>query len=115
MKKFHLALALVALVFGGCAGNPDKQFSKDITTITPIEPPTFLNPDVAGLFGKANFSARVEVQKGVAGTRLPLAGQLFGRAGNLFFYGCRATRQTRHLHRPERALGWSHANGIFVE
>ena len=85
MKKFHLALAVLALVFGGCAGNPDKQFSKDLTTITPIEPPTFLNPDVAGLFGKANFSARVEVQKGVAGTRLPLAGQLFGRDGNLFF------------------------------
>ena len=85
MKKFHLALALLTFVFGGCAGNPDKQFSKDITTITPIEPPTFLNPDVAGLFGKANFSARVEVQKGTAGTRLPQVGQLFGRDGSLFF------------------------------
>jgi hypothetical protein len=85
MKKVHLALALFALVFAGCAGNPDRQFSKDLTSITPIEPPTFLNPDVAGLFGQANFSARVEVQKGVAGTHVPLAGQLFGRDGSLFF------------------------------
>jgi hypothetical protein len=85
MKNLQLALALFAAVLTGCAGNPDKKLTQDISRITPAEPPAFLNAEVADLFGKANFSARVEVQKGIPGSRPPLLGELYGRDGNLFF------------------------------
>lgn len=85
MKILQLALALCAAVLSGCAGNSDKRFTHEISGITPAEPPAFLNAEVTDLFGKANFSARVEVQKGMRGSRPPMIGQLFGRDGNLFF------------------------------
>lgn len=82
MKFWGLFLAAVAFC-SGCASG-DKELDA-VTRITPAEPPSFLNADVAGLFGKANFTARVSIQKGVPGTRPPLVGELSGRNGNLFF------------------------------
>lgn len=69
----------------GCAGDADREFTQQMSRITPSEPPTFINSDVAKLFGNANFSARVEVQRGFAGTRPAMVGELSGREGSLFF------------------------------
>jgi hypothetical protein len=84
MKVFQIlgAIGLVALM--GCA-SAEKELTQEVTRISPVEPPAFLNADVAGLFGKADFSARVEVQKGVSGTRPPMVGELSGHGGSLFF------------------------------
>jgi hypothetical protein len=84
MKTIRFFVGIIAIAFAGCT-SPEKEFTQDVSRITPADPPAFLNPDVAGLFGKANFSARVEVQKGLHGTRAPMLGQLFGRDGSLFF------------------------------
>jgi hypothetical protein len=75
----------VALVLSGCASDPDRELGKEMARLTPIEPPTFLNGDVAQLFGNATFSARAEIQNGVPGTRPPSVGELSGRDGSLFF------------------------------
>src|SRR5690242_10233660 len=83
--RIQAFLAAIAMMFAGCATDPDKEVGREITRMTPVEPPTFLNADVAGLFGKANFSARVEVQKGYPGSRPPMVGELSGRDGGLFF------------------------------
>src|SRR5215213_1522396 len=85
MRISKLLPIILAVVLAGCAADPDKKLTRDISQITPAEPPTFLNTDVAGLFGKTSFSARVEVQKGIPGSRPPIVGQLFGRDGSLFF------------------------------
>jgi hypothetical protein len=84
MKHFWFVLGAIAVTLAGCS-SPEKDFTQDVSRVTPADPPAFLNPDVAGLFGKANFSARVEVQKGIPGTRAPMVGQLFGRDGSLLF------------------------------
>ena len=84
MKVFQMLGALIALTLFGCS-SAEKELTQEVGRITPAEPPTFLNADVAGLFGKADFSARVEVQKGVPGTRPPMVGELSGRNGSLFF------------------------------
>jgi len=83
--KIRVFLAAVTVMFAGCAMDPDKETGRDLARMTPVEPPTFLNADVAELFGKANFSARVEVQKGFPGSRPPILGDLSGRDGSLFF------------------------------
>jgi hypothetical protein len=85
MKVIQVLLAAFVVVLSGCASDPENEAGKETTRYLPIEPPTFLNSDVAGLFGKANFSARVEVQKGFAGARPPILGELSGRDGSLFF------------------------------
>jgi hypothetical protein len=86
MKLFSaLIAALVVVGLAGCASDSDKDFPREVTRIAPTEAPTFLNADVAGLFGKANFTARVEVQKGFPGSHPPMMGELSGRDGNLFF------------------------------
>jgi hypothetical protein len=84
MKHVWFFLAVIAITLAGCS-SPEKDFTQEVSRVTPADPPAFLNPDVAGLFGQANFSARVEVQKGMQGTRAPMLGQLFGRDGSLFF------------------------------
>jgi hypothetical protein len=84
MKVFHVFGAAILLTLAGCA-SAEKKLSQEVSQITPAEPPAFMNADVAGLFGKAEFSARVEVQKGVPGTRAPMVGELYGRNGSLFF------------------------------
>jgi hypothetical protein len=83
--RIQVFLAAIAMVFAGCATDPDKEVGREITRMTPVEPPTFLNADVAGLFGKSDFSARVEVQKGYPGSRPPMVGELSGHNGSLFF------------------------------
>jgi hypothetical protein len=85
MKKLWFVFAAIVLGFAGCAGNPEKDIARDIPRMPQAEPPAFLNPDVAGLFGKADFSARVEIQKGIPGTHPPMLGDLFGHDGSLFF------------------------------
>jgi hypothetical protein len=84
MKVLQILGALVVLTLLGCS-SAEKELTQEVGRITPVEPPMFLNADVAGLFGKADFSARVEVQKGVPGTRPPMLGELSGRNGSLFF------------------------------
>lgn len=76
---------LVVALVAGCANDPDRELGREMGRITPVEPPPFLNADVAQLFGQANFSARVEVQKGFPGSQPPMVGELSGRDGNLFF------------------------------
>ena len=85
MKVIQIFIVLATFFIGGCASGPDGGYGDEATRITPVEPPAFMNAHVAGLFGEANFSARVEVQKGIPGTRPPMVGQLFGRNGSLFF------------------------------
>jgi hypothetical protein len=84
MKVFQIFGAIAVAALLGCT-SAEKELTQEVTRISPVEPPTFLNADVAGLFGKADFSARVEVQKGVPGTRPPMIGELSGRNGSLFF------------------------------
>lgn len=84
MKVFQVFGAIILLALAACT-SAEKQLTQEISQITPAQPPAFLNADVAGLFGKADFSARVEVQKGVPGTRPPMVGELSGRNGSLFF------------------------------
>ncbi len=86
MTRIAAVVAAWAVLFaGGCASDPDKEFAKEMTRLTPVEAPTFLTGDLAGLFGSANFSARAEVQRGLPGTRPPMVGDLLGREGSLFF------------------------------
>lgn len=85
MTFLKFFVAGVALVFAtGCA-NVDKEFGEEIAKLTPVEPPTFINGEIAEQFGAANFTARVEVHKGIPGTRPPIVGDFFGRNGSLFF------------------------------
>jgi hypothetical protein len=86
MNRFGCFVAAVALALvGGCASDVEREFGQEMVRLEPIEPPTFLNAEVASLFGSASFSARVEVQKGLAGSRPPVLGELSGRDGSLFF------------------------------
>jgi hypothetical protein len=86
MKMFRLFWTFVLAVgLAGCAGDGDKDYRAPLTHLTPVEPPSFINADVAGLFGTANFSARVEMQRGFPGARPAMIGELSGRDGSLFF------------------------------
>ncbi len=77
-------LAVGLLFAGGCVSE-EKEFGESIVRLAPVEPPTFLNAELAGLFGAANFSARIEAQRGFAGARPAMAGELSGSNGSLFF------------------------------
>lgn len=72
------ALFLLAM---GCASE-DKEFDQSVARLRPVEPPTYFNGEIASLFGTANFTARLEVQRGM---QAPMAGELYGRDGSLFF------------------------------
>jgi hypothetical protein len=84
-KLWILVFVGLGIFGGGCASDPDKEFGKELMRIVPAEPPTFLTAEVASLFGAANFSARVEVQKGLPGSGPAMLGELSGRNGSLFF------------------------------
>jgi hypothetical protein len=84
MKFWNLWLGMFAFALIGCV-NVDKEFGEEIAKLTPVEPPIFINGDLAEQFGNANFSARVEVHKGIPGTRPPINGDFFGRNGSLYF------------------------------
>lgn len=86
MKRLWIFVFSGCLVFwGGCASDPDKAFAREMMRIQPVEPPTFLTAELASLFGAANFTARVEVHKGMPSARPPMVGELSGRNGSLFF------------------------------
>jgi hypothetical protein len=82
-RKLFLGAALVLFAIG-CASE-EKEFGESVARLQPIEPPTFLNGEIATLFGSANFTARLEVQRGMAGMQPPTVGELYGRDGSLFF------------------------------
>jgi hypothetical protein len=86
MNRFSKFLVVVVLAFfAACASDVEREFGQEVLRLQAVEPPTFLNADVAALFGKANFSARVGVETGMVGTRPPTHGELSGRDGSLFF------------------------------
>jgi hypothetical protein len=84
MKSWKLSVGVLALVLVGCT-SLDEGIGDEMARLTPVEPPTFIIGDIAEQFGNANFTARLEVQKGVPGTRAPIFGDFFGREGSLFF------------------------------
>jgi hypothetical protein len=76
MKVFAVWLVLVLGLATGCAGDrEDKGLS-----LRRIEPPTFLNGDLAALFGQKTFTARAELTS--RGTTT--IGDLTARNGSLF-------------------------------
>lgn len=83
MKRF--SFLLVALLGFGCASDADREFGRELSRITTVEPPTFLDAGVAQIFGRASFTARLEAQKGLSGSRPPMVGELYGKDGSLFF------------------------------
>jgi hypothetical protein len=87
MKRAIAGFVLItaALFAQGCASDPDRQFRESMLSLPAIEPPAFMTADVAALFGTANFSARVEARKGIAGTHPPMFGELSGSGGSLLF------------------------------
>jgi hypothetical protein len=84
MRIWRIWAGAVACVLAGCT-SVDKEFGEEIAKLTPVEPPTFINGDLAEQFGNATFTARVEVHKGIPGTRPPIVGDFFGRNGSLYF------------------------------
>jgi hypothetical protein len=85
MTFWKFSVAGLSLVFTTACANVDKEFGEEIAKLTPVEPPMFINGEFAEQFGNANFTARVEVHKGIPGTRPPIVGDFFGRNGSLYF------------------------------
>src|SRR4051812_34324086 len=82
MKIFRAFFGMAfAVVLAGCASDSELESSRESGRLAPAQPPTFLNAEFASLFGKANFSARAEVQNGMR----TMMGELSGRDGSLFF------------------------------
>jgi hypothetical protein len=76
MKVFGVWLAVILGLAAGCAGDrEDKGLA-----MRRIEPPTFLNGDLAALFGQKTFTARAELSS--RGTTT--IGDLTARNGSLF-------------------------------
>jgi hypothetical protein len=85
MKFWKIWITATALLLTAACANADKDFGESVGRLTPVEPPTFLTAEVANLFGNAQFTARLEVQNGLHGTRSPIIGELSGRDGSLYF------------------------------
>lgn len=83
MERFYFLL--IALLGFACASDVDREFGRELSRITTVEPPTFLDAEVAQMFGKVNFTARLEAQKGLPGSRPPMVGEISGSGGSLFF------------------------------
>lgn len=94
MRFWRFWTGALAVILAAACVNTEKEFGDELQRVTPPQPPMFLNSDVANLFGSANFIARVEVHRGIPGTRPPTVGELSGRNGSLFFISDeqRATR-----------------------
>lgn len=83
--RVFTGLAGIIAFLAGCASDPTDQYSRELSRMRSSEPPTFLAGDIASAFSGANFSARVEIQRGAAGMRPPEHGELSGRDGSLYF------------------------------